>query len=118
MTESWDPLEGRRELERVLTGRIELRPGDRVRLRPRRRGTDVMDLALAGRAATVTALEQDYEGRIHVAVTVDDDPGRDFGEQGKPAHRFYFGLDEVEPVEADDADAGRQGPSRSGGNAL
>jgi hypothetical protein len=71
------------------------RPGDRVRLRPRPRG-DVLDLALAGRAATVAGIEQDLEGRMHLAVTIDDDPGRDLGVDGWAGHRFFFAPDEVE----------------------
>jgi hypothetical protein len=76
-------------------GRPTLCAGDRVRLRPRARG-DVFDLALAGRSARVAAVEHDLEGRVHVAVTIDDDPGRDLGAYG---HRFFFGLDEVERIE-------------------
>ena len=74
------------------------RPGDRVRLRPRPRG-DVLDVALAGRAATVTSIEQDLEGRTHVTVTVDDDPGRNLGTEGWTGHRFFFAPEEVEPVQ-------------------
>lgn len=72
-----------------------LRPGLRVRLAPRR-GGDVFDLALAGRMATIVRIEEDYEGGIFVAVTVDDDPGRDLGLDGRPGHRFFFRPDEVE----------------------
>jgi hypothetical protein len=75
----------------------ELGPGDRVRLRPRARG-DVLDLALAGMSATIASVERDYEGRVHLAVTVDADPGRDLGLTGQPGHRFFFGRDEVEPL--------------------
>jgi hypothetical protein len=92
-----NPLNTRRQLELALSGQVELKRGDRVRLRPRP-GADVMDLVLAGKLATIAAIEQDYENRIHVAVTIDDDPGRDLGEEGKIAHRFFFALDEVEPV--------------------
>jgi hypothetical protein len=70
-----------------------LSPGTAVVLRPRRRG-DIFDLALAGRRATVAAIEHDLEGRVHVAVTVDDDPGRDLGIHG---HRFFFTPEELEP---------------------
>jgi hypothetical protein len=66
--------------------------GAAVVLRPRPRG-DVLDLALAGRRATVVAIEHDLEGRVHVAVTVDDDPGRDLGAHG---HRFFFTPEELE----------------------
>lgn len=76
-----------------------LRPGDRVALRPRRRA-DVFDLALAGRAATIASIEQDFEGRLLLTVTLDDDPGRDLGVSGLPGHRFFFHPDEVEPLAA------------------
>jgi hypothetical protein len=69
--------------------------GDRVRLHPLGRG-DVMDIALDGKAATVVAIEQDFENRVYVAVTIDDDPGRDLGARGQPGHRFFFGIEEVE----------------------
>ena len=104
--DEWDPMAERRLLEKVLAVGIELKPGDRVRLRPRP-GGDVMDIALAGKAATIAAIEQDYENRIHLAVTIDDDPGRDFGADGKPGHRFFFSPEEVEIIGPDDEDAVR-----------
>lgn len=75
-----------------------LTPGARVRLRPRA-NADPFDLLLAGKSATVQSIEQDYEGQVYVTVTVDDDPGKDLGVQGKPGHRFFFRLDEVERLE-------------------
>jgi len=66
-----------------------------VRLRPRGRA-DAFDIALAGRTATVVAVEQDHEGRLLVGVAVDDDPGKDLGAEGLPGHRFFFRLDEIE----------------------
>jgi hypothetical protein len=70
-------------------------PGSRVRLAPRP-GGDIFDIALAGRTATVVKIEESYEGDVFVAVTVDDDPGRDLGADGRPGHRFFFRPDEVE----------------------
>lgn len=96
----WDPFEERKKLERTLAAGVELRPGDRVRLRPAGRA-DIFDLALAGKTATIAAIEQDYENRVHLAVTVDDDPGSDLGVDGKPGHRFFFSPDEVEILSAD-----------------
>jgi hypothetical protein len=96
----WDPLEERKSLEKVLAAGIELKPGDRVRLRPQGRA-DIFDLALQGKIATIAAIEQDYENRIHLAVTIDDDPGNDLGRQGKPGHRFFFNPEDVEVVEND-----------------
>jgi hypothetical protein len=71
------------------------RPGDRVRLKPRA-GGDIFDLALAGMTATIESVEQDYEGKIHVAVIVDEDPGKDLGTLRQPGHRFFFSPSEVE----------------------
>lgn len=102
----WTPESDRRRLECVHVGPAEIRAGDRVRLRPRRR-SDIFDLALDGKAATVDTIEEDYEGRAFIVVTLDDDPGRDLGQLRQPGHRFFFLIDEVEPIEAeprDDAD--------------
>lgn len=84
--------------ERTVTVRgVTLRSGDRVRLRPRG-SADIMDMALAGKTAIIASIEQDFEDRIHVAVLVDDDPGRDLGASGQPGHRFFFSPEEVEPL--------------------
>ena len=77
MTE-WNPEADRRRLECLHIGAVEIRAGDRVRLRPRGRA-DILDLALAGKTATVEAIEEDLDGRAWLAVIVDDDPGKDLG---------------------------------------
>ena len=73
---------------------VGLPVGTRVKLRPRA-GGDVFDLALVGKTAVVDVVERDMEGRVHVGVLVDDDPGRDLGERG---HRFFFAPEEVVPL--------------------
>jgi hypothetical protein len=93
----WNPEADRRRLECLHIGPAEVRPGDRVRLRPRGRA-DILDLALAGKTATVQAIEQDYDGRAYLAVTVDEDPGKDLGALRQPGHRFFFSPEEVEPL--------------------
>ena len=95
--DSWDPEADRRRVECVHVGPAEIRAGDRVRLCPRGRA-DILDLALAGKSATVEAIEQDYDGQVYLAVTVDDDPGKDLGLLRQPGHRFFFRPDEVEPL--------------------
>jgi hydrogenase maturation protease len=75
----------------------ELRAGSRVRLWPRG-GSDVFDLALTGRSAMIEAIEQDMEGRVALAVVVDDDPGRELGLERQLGHRFFFSPAEVEPL--------------------
>ena len=74
------------------------KPGMKVRLSPAG-SADAFDIILRGKIATINSLEQDFEGQIYAAVTVDDDPGRDFGQQLQPGHRFFFRLDEVEPLD-------------------
>lgn len=92
----WQLLEDRTPLEFVEVGGVPLKIGDRVRLKPRR-GGDIFDIALAGKTATIETIEQDYESNIHLAVVVDDDPGKDLGFLRQPGHRFFFTLEEVEP---------------------
>jgi len=93
----WQLLEEKTELFSFQLHGVEVKTGDRVRLRPRQRG-DIFDLALAGKIATVEAIEQDYEDQIHLAVVIDDDPGREFGIMRQPGHRFFFSPDELEPL--------------------
>ena len=81
--------------EQALLERTEsLGIGATVRLHPSCRA-DILDLALAGKAATVRGVERDYEGRTYIAVTLNDDPGQDLGAFG---HRFFMRPDEVEPL--------------------
>jgi hypothetical protein len=90
--------EDRPTLQSVVVKGIELKKGSRVLLWPHP-GGDIMDLALAGKAAFVEGIEQDYEDRIYIAVTLEDDPGRDLGEDRILGHRFFFSPEEVEPLE-------------------
>ncbi len=90
--------EDRPKLQSVAVKGVELKKGSRVLLWPRP-GGDIMDLALAGKAALVEGIEQDYEDRIYIAVTLEDDPGRDLGEDRVLGHRFFFSPEEVEPLD-------------------
>ena len=94
--------EGRPTLESVVVEGIELRKGSKVLLWPRS-GGDIMDIALAGKAAFVESIEQDYEDRIHLAVTLEDDPGRDLGGDRILGHRFFFSPEEVVPLDLENA---------------
>ena len=98
MEDFFREYEERPALESVSVGGVELRKGSRVLLWPRS-GGDIMDLALKGKVAFVDGLEQDYEGRIYIAVTLEDDPGRDLGEDRFLGHRFFFSPEEVEPLD-------------------
>jgi hypothetical protein len=75
--------------------KLNFREGDRVRLHPRKKA-DIFDIALDGKIAIIESVESDFENNIHLAVTVEDDPGRDFGMARQIGHRFFFGPEEVE----------------------
>jgi hypothetical protein len=92
----WHLLEDKPAVEFIEVDGVTMRAGDRVRLRPRA-GGDIFDLALAGKIAVIEAIEQDYENNVHLAVILDDDPGRDMGILRQPGHRFFFALSEIEP---------------------
>jgi hydrogenase maturation protease len=93
----WQLLEAKTPVEDLRIDGVEVRLGSHVRLRPKP-GGDIMDIALSGKTAVIEAIEQDYEGKVHVCVVVDDDPGRDIGLLRQPGHRFFFNADEVEPL--------------------
>ena len=89
--------EERPALKSVAVGGVAIEKGSRVLLWPGA-GGDIMDLALKGKVAFVEGIEQDYEGRVHIAVTLEDDPGRDLGDARVLGHRFFFSPEEVEPL--------------------
>jgi len=77
--------------------RAGLKPGDRVTLRPKP-GGDIFDVVLKDRVAIVESVEHDFENRTHVAVVIEDDPGRDLGFMRQTGHRFFFSADELERI--------------------
>jgi hydrogenase maturation protease len=93
----WQLLEDKKPVEDLRIDGIEVKHGSRVRLRPKP-GGDIMDIALTGKTAVVESIEQDYEGKTHLGVVLDDDPGRDIGLMRQPGHRFFFTAEEVEPL--------------------
>ena len=89
-----DPRVGEPEAE--VEG-VRYRLGDKVVLRPATNATP-QDHLVAGRWATIERIYFDYDGTVHLAVTVDDVPGqelmRDIGRY------LYFKPSEVEMVPA------------------
>lgn len=85
------PMEG----GAVEIGGIRVGRGSLVRLRPRP-GADAQDMFLAGRLARVEAVLTDVDGRVHLAVTLEHDPGADL--RRETGRFLYFGTDEVEPM--------------------
>ncbi len=86
-----------RRMEVVEVNGVQLRAGDRVKIRPKSRA-DIMDIALEGKTAMIETIEEDAEERIYLALVLDDDPGKDLGLMRQPGHRFFYGPDEVEPL--------------------
>jgi hypothetical protein len=84
----------------VTVNGVEVRGGSRVRLWPAA-GRDIFDLALSGKVAIVEKIEQDFEDRILLAVSVEDDPGREMVDLPVLGHRFFFSPEEVEPLEGE-----------------
>ncbi|MFI8103914.1 hypothetical protein [Streptomyces sp. NPDC086023] len=82
--------------ERVTVDGVPVGRGSRVRLSPGLRRTDAQDLFLQGRTALVEEVLHDVDGGVHLAVTVEGDPGADIRrEQGR---FLYFQPDEVSPL--------------------
>jgi hypothetical protein len=98
---AWDTLDGAPVRTASVSG-VELKKGDRVRLRPRKRA-DIFDTLLEDKIAIIEAVEEDLERNIHFAVVLEDDPGRDLGEMRQAGHRFFFSQEEVEPVDEERA---------------
>jgi hypothetical protein len=69
--------------------------GSKLLLKP---GTDrdVYDRMLDGRRATLERIYVDYDNRVHLAVTVDDDPGQEL--MRETGRYLFFFANEVQPV--------------------
>jgi hypothetical protein len=107
----FEPWSERPKAESVRIFGVEVRQGDRVRLWPQKR-SDILDSAMAGKLAMVEAIEEDYDGQLHLAVVLDDDPGRELGLMRQPGHRFFFSPEEVEPVALANPSMEAENPAR------
>jgi hypothetical protein len=101
---NWDFLTENTRLEAVSIEGVFYRVGNQVRLRPQGGGADIFDMVLTGQIATIEAIEQDLEDRIHFAVVLSDDPGKDLGMLRQPGHRFFFTPNEIELLAQDSQD--------------
>jgi hypothetical protein len=109
----WNPLAEKPRPETVRAFGVDLKVGDRVRLWPQKKA-DIFDMVLAGKVAVIEAIEQDFEDQIHLAVVLDDDPGRDLGNLRQPGHRFFFTSDEIEPLSLGDDEKDDQKREQNG----
>ena len=82
------------EDEATIDG-VTYRAGQKVRLRLHAEST-AHDTMLDGRTATIERIMWDVDGKLHLGVTIDGDPGQDLlRESGR--HLFFF-HGEVEQV--------------------
>ncbi|MEJ7891249.1 MAG: hypothetical protein WKF94_01230 [Solirubrobacteraceae bacterium] len=88
-----DDIKG--EEQARLDGGAIVRRGDRVSLRPEA-GRHAQDHLLTGRTATIERIYVDYDGLVHLCVTIDDDPGQDL--MRDIGRYLYFKVDEVEAL--------------------
>jgi ABC-type Fe3+ transport system substrate-binding protein len=93
----WSPDLENTPVTSVTAFGVEVKPGDRVRIWPQK-SADIMDMALKGKVAIIETIERDFEDHIHLAVVMEDDPGRDLGMLRQPGHRFFFSPEEIEPL--------------------
>ncbi|MFC5746229.1 hypothetical protein [Actinomadura rugatobispora] len=95
----WDPgadASVSPETDRVMVAGVAVSKGSRVRLRPRRRGTDPQDVFLDGRTALVEKVLMDVDDACHLAVSIEDDPA---AELNRWYGRYrYFSPDEIVPL--------------------
>jgi len=96
VADAWDELERPGPASVTVAG-VKVTAGSRVMLCPKA-GRDIWDLALTGRAAVVEGIDAALDGEVQLAVVLEDDPGRALGEARQIGHRFFFRLDEVEPL--------------------
>src|SRR5262249_19775972 len=69
------------------------RRGAKVVIRPPA-GADIQARMLAGRVATIEKIFTDYDGKTHLGVTIDDDPGQEL--MRDTGRYLYFFAQEVE----------------------
>jgi hypothetical protein len=96
----WDPVVDRSvspEDGAVIVDGVRVARGSRVRLAPRRSGTDAHDVFLRDRTARVQAVLLDVDDDRHVAVVLEDDPGADLHEWY--GRYYYFAPAELVPIE-------------------
>lgn len=94
---NWNPDQEEERVESINVFGVPVKAGDRVRLRPQK-NADIFDMALKGKIAVVEAIERDFDNQTHLAVVLEDDPGRDLGMLRQPGHRFFFSPEEIEPL--------------------
>lgn len=74
---------------------VRLQRGGKVLIRPDA-DADIQARMLDGRTATLERIFTDYDGRLHLGVTIDDDPGQEL--MRETGRYLYFFAQEVEVI--------------------
>jgi hypothetical protein len=96
----WDPATDaavRPDADAVEIDGVRVAKGSLVRVHPARRA-DAQDLFFADQVARVTAVLNDVDGAVHVALVLVDDPAADLHDWY--GRYLYFAPDELEPLPA------------------
>jgi hypothetical protein len=80
-------------VQRATVEGVMFERGATVVLRPRT-DRDFFDRMLDGRRATLERIYIDYDDRVHLAVTVDDDPGQEL--MRETGRYLFFSASEVQ----------------------
>jgi hypothetical protein len=88
-----DPTAG--EPEAIVDG-VRFTRGGKVVIRPGA-DADIQARMLDGRTATIERILTDYDGKTHLGVTIDDDPGQDL--MRETGRLLYFFAPEVEVID-------------------
>jgi hypothetical protein len=89
-----DPSAGQTE---AVVGGVRFRRGDHVHLRPSL-DADLHARMLDGRSATIERIFVDYDGKTHLGVTIDGDPGQELMRETN--RLLFFFAHEVEVIES------------------
>jgi hypothetical protein len=87
-----DPRAGEQQAD---VGTKSFRRGGKVVVRPET-GADLQARMLDGRTATVERIFTDYDGKVHLGLTIDDDPGQDL--MRDTGRYLYFFAHELEVI--------------------
>jgi hypothetical protein len=88
-----DPRAGE---DRADVGEKSFRRGGKVLVRPGP-DADLHARMLGGRTATIERIFTDYDGKTHLGLTIDDDPGQDL--MRDTGRYVYFFADELEVID-------------------
>lgn len=83
--------------DRMEVNGVVYKKGGKVRLTPSGDSSDIQDSLLVDKIASIETIYIDYDDKVHLAVTIDEDPGQDLKQD--LGLYLYFSPDEVEVID-------------------